>query len=83
MAEKAKDSASTTIATGAVSYLSPLMPWIVTVPGASAAVTRVLIESTDGISTWTTIGVHENIIEASWQALRDSLELPLLRARST
>jgi 2-isopropylmalate synthase len=36
-------------------------------------VTRVLIESTDGLSTWTTIGVHENIIEASLQALVDSL----------
>jgi 2-isopropylmalate synthase len=39
----------------------------------------VLIESTDGISTWTTIGVHENIIEASLQALTDSLEYGLLR----
>jgi 2-isopropylmalate synthase len=39
----------------------------------------VLIESTDGLSTWTTIGVHENIIEASLQALTDSLEYGLLR----
>src|SRR6478736_1225888 len=31
----------------------------------TAARTRVLIESSDGTSTWTTIGVHENIIEAS------------------
>ena len=36
--------------------------------------TRVLIESSDGASTWTTIGVNENIIEASLQALVDSLE---------
>jgi 2-isopropylmalate synthase len=39
----------------------------------------VLIESGDGVSTWTTIGVHENIIEASLQALVDSLEYGLLR----
>jgi 2-isopropylmalate synthase len=44
------------------------------------AVTRVLIDSTDGESTWTTIGVNENIIEASWQALLDSVHFGLLRA---
>ena len=38
-----------------------------------------LIESTDGTSTWTTIGVDENIIKASLQALVDSLEYALLR----
>jgi len=40
---------------------------------ATAAVTRVLIDTTDGDRTWTTIGVSENIIEASWQALFDSI----------
>jgi 2-isopropylmalate synthase len=40
----------------------------------TAAVTRVLIDATDGESTWGSIGVSENIIEASWQALVDSLE---------
>jgi 2-isopropylmalate synthase len=40
---------------------------------ATAAVTRVLIDTTDGERTWTTIGVSENIIEASWQALFDSI----------
>ena len=40
-----------------------------------------LIESSDGASTWTTIGVNENIIEASLQALVDSLEYGLLRRR--
>ena len=45
----------------------------------TAARTRVLIESTDGTSTWTTIGVNENIIEASLQALVDSLEYGLLK----
>jgi 2-isopropylmalate synthase len=37
------------------------------------AVVRVLIDSTDGDETWTTIGVSTNIIEASWQALTDAL----------
>jgi 2-isopropylmalate synthase len=46
----------------------------------TGAVTRVLIDSTDGDSTWTTIGVNENIIEASWQALLDSIHVGLLRA---
>jgi 2-isopropylmalate synthase len=44
----------------------------------TGAVTRVLIDSTDGTRTWTTIGVSENIIEASWQALYDSLVYGLL-----
>jgi len=46
----------------------------------TGAVTRVLIDSTDGDQTWTTIGVNENIIEASWQALLDSVHFGLLRA---
>ncbi|HEX3539429.1 MAG TPA: citramalate synthase [Acidimicrobiales bacterium] len=44
----------------------------------TGAVTRVLIDSTDGDETWTTIGVSENIIEASWQALFDSIVYGLL-----
>ncbi len=39
----------------------------------TGAVTRVLIDTTDGERTWTTIGVGENVIDASWQALADSL----------
>ncbi|MBV8463593.1 MAG: citramalate synthase [Acidimicrobiales bacterium] len=39
----------------------------------TGSVTRVLIDSTDGDRTWTTIGVSENIIAASWQALVDSI----------
>lgn len=38
----------------------------------TGAVTRVLIDSTDGERTWSTIGVSENVIEASWQALSDA-----------
>ena len=49
----------------------------------TAARTRVLIESSDGSSTWTTIGVNENIIEASLQALVDSLEYGLLKKELT
>ena len=41
--------------------------------------TRVLIESTDGKEHWGTVGVHDNIIEASLQALSDSLEYRLLQ----
>jgi 2-isopropylmalate synthase len=37
------------------------------------AVTRVLVDSTDGEREWTTVGVHENIVEASWLALCDAL----------
>ncbi len=40
----------------------------------TAAKTRVIIESTDGDRHWGTVGVNENIIEASWQALVDSVE---------
>ena len=46
----------------------------------TGAVTRVLVDTSDGERTWTTIGVSENIIEASWQALNDSIVLGLLRA---
>jgi len=44
----------------------------------TGAVTRVLVDTTDGQRTWTTIGVSENIIEASWQALYDSIVFGLL-----
>ncbi len=47
----------------------------------TAAKPRVVVESAKGAERWSTMGCSENIIEASWQALRDSLELPLLRRR--
>jgi len=47
---------------------------------ATGAVVRVLIDSTDGDRTWSTVGVSENVIEASWQALVDSLVYGLLHA---
>jgi 2-isopropylmalate synthase len=46
----------------------------------TGSVTRVLIDSTDGQRTWTTIGVSENIIEASWDALSDSIVFGLLHS---
>jgi len=45
----------------------------------TGARTRVLIESTDGKNEWGTVGVHDNIIEASLQALVDSIEYALMR----
>jgi 2-isopropylmalate synthase len=45
----------------------------------TGARTRVLIESTDGREEWGTVGVHDNIIEASLQALADSLEYRLMK----
>jgi 2-isopropylmalate synthase len=47
---------------------------------ATAAQTRVLIEASDGERNWNTVGSSTNIIEASFHALVDSLELPLARA---
>ncbi len=46
----------------------------------TAAKVRVLIQSQDSQEKWTTIGVSENIIEASWQALVDSVEYKLFKS---
>ena len=65
--------------------LTPHLSWLDTVeladykvrilPGhpGTDAVTRVLVETTDGEREWTTVGVHGNIVEASWLALCDAL----------
>src|SRR5256886_14365642 len=45
----------------------------------TAARPRVVVESARGAERWSTMGCSENILEASWQALRDALELPLAR----
>jgi 2-isopropylmalate synthase len=45
----------------------------------TAAAVRVLIQSQDDHDSWSTTGVSENIIEASWQALIDSFEYKLLK----
>jgi len=44
------------------------------------AVTRVLVGTTDGSDEWTTTGVHENVIAASWLALEDAVAYGLLKA---
>ena len=61
---------------------------IVNSRAATAARVRVMIESADSapgedgnIEHWTTLGVSENIIEASWLALVDSIEYKLLKER--
>ena len=43
----------------------------------TGAVTRVLIETSDGKRRWNTVGVHENVIAASWLALQDALNYGL------
>ena len=46
---------------------------------ATAAKVRVLIESSDGNDSWTTVGVSADIMEASWLALVDSFEYKFIR----
>ncbi|HEY8372589.1 MAG TPA: citramalate synthase [Pseudonocardiaceae bacterium] len=71
--------------------LLPHLPWLASVeladykvriltdsPGTDA-VTRVLVQSRDGADEWTTVGVHGNIVEASWLALCDALVHRALR----
>jgi 2-isopropylmalate synthase len=75
--------------------LVPHLPWLAMVhlsdykvriltdhPGTDA-VTRVLVESSDGEREWTTVGVHGNIVEASWLALCDALVHKAMRVRSS
>ncbi len=51
-------------------------------PGkGTAAKVRVLINWADDASDWTTVGVSDDVLEASWNALRDSVRLELLRAQ--
>jgi len=45
----------------------------------TGAVTRVLVETSDGNGEWNTIGVHENVIAASAMALEDAVTYGLLR----
>lgn len=54
---------------------------VLTAAEGTAARVRVLIESGDGAVRWGTVGVSENVIDASWQALVDSIEYKLLRSR--
>jgi 2-isopropylmalate synthase len=49
----------------------------------TGAVTRVLVETASGRRDWTTVGVHENVVEASWHALVDALAYGLQQAPAT
>ena len=60
-------------------HLSDFKVRVLDEKAGTAAKVRVLIQSQDEENTWNTIGVHENIIEASWQALVDSVEYKLLK----
>jgi 2-isopropylmalate synthase len=48
----------------------------------TGAITRVLLDTADADGNWSTIGVSENVIEASWEALVDSVVVGLIRAAS-
>ena len=60
-------------------HLSDYKVRVLDTQAATAAKVRVLIESQDNTDSWTTVGVHENIIEASYEALIDSIEYKLLK----
>lgn len=60
-------------------HLSDFKVRVLDEKAGTAARVRVLIQSQDQTDSWSTIGVHENIIEASWQALVDSVEYKLLK----
>ena len=53
---------------------------VLTPQDGTAATVRVLIEHSDGTSTWNTVGVSENILDASWQALADGLRYALFHS---
>jgi len=59
-------------------YLSDYKVRVIGGDKATSAKVRVLIDSTDGVITWTTVGVSYDIIEASWKALVDSVEYKLI-----
>jgi len=65
----------------ATMHLSDFKVRVLDSKAGTAAKVRVFIESQDEKSSWWTVGVSENIIEASWQALVDSIEYKLLKER--
>lgn len=54
---------------------------ILTPQAGTEAVTRVMIESAEGLERWTTVGVSTNIIDASYEALNDAITWKLLKSR--
>lgn len=63
-------------------HLSDFKVRVLDEKAGTAAKVRVLIQSQDAKSSWGTVGVSENIIEASWQALTDSVEYKLLKDKT-
>ena len=63
-------------------HLSDFKVRVLDEKAGTAAKVRVLIQSQDEKSSWGTVGVSENIIEASWQALVDSVEYKLLKDKA-
>ncbi|MDF2718111.1 MAG: citramalate synthase [Paenibacillus sp.] len=59
-------------------HLSDYKVRVINEKDATAAKVRVLIESTNFDNTWSTVGVSENVIEASWEALLDSIRYALI-----
>ncbi len=53
---------------------------VVSPEDGTAAFVRVLVEHTDGKTTWNTVGVSGNILEASWQAIADGIRYELMRS---
>jgi 2-isopropylmalate synthase len=60
-------------------HLTDFKVRVVNTREGTAAKVRVLVESTDGDKSWSTVGVSTNIIEASWLALREAIEYGLAR----
>jgi len=52
---------------------------VISIGKGTDAVVGVLIESGDGENDWGTVGVSENIVEASWKAMVDSIDYKLLK----
>ncbi len=64
-------------------HLSDFKVRVLDEKAGTASKVRVLIQSQDARDSWWTIGVSENIIEASWNALVDSIEYKLLKGRKS
>ena len=63
-------------------YLSDYKVRILDSDHGTEAITRVLIDTRNSTSRWSTVGASTNIIEASWRALADSMEYGLMVAHS-
>jgi 2-isopropylmalate synthase len=63
-----------------VAHLADYKVRLVAAPNGTASKVRVLIGWSDETGTWSTVGVSENVVEASWRALLDAVRLELMRA---